>query len=126
MPNGLYLEVLGHLGRDPERRPAGARECVKFSVAAQPKKDAPPVWVSVTTWGKDAEYAEKYLRKGNAVRVRGRAELRTYTTKEGVERTELAVSASEVNGLGGGREDRGEQPRPEARQDTPLDDDMPF
>jgi single-strand DNA-binding protein len=65
--------LTGNLGRDPEFQTTQSGQMVsKFSLAVrQPKKDAPAFWVKVEVWGKQAEYAANYLKKGNSVCVTG-------------------------------------------------------
>ena len=74
--------IVGNLGRDPEMRytPSG-KPVTDFSVAVnrqyngadgQPVKDV--VWFKVSTWNRQAEICNEYLRKGAKVLVEGRLE----------------------------------------------------
>lgn len=102
--------VVGNLGRDPELRytPQGTAVC-DFSIATNEKKrdksgemQDVTTWFRVTTWGKLAETASKYLSKGKSVYVEGRLRLEEYTDREGKQRFNLEVNASEMHFLGGG------------------------
>lgn len=76
--------LTGNLGRDPEFQTTQSGQMVaKFSLAVrQPKRqnqDPPPFWVKVETWGKTAEYAANYLKKGNSVCVTGQVAEESWT-----------------------------------------------
>jgi len=84
--------IVGNLGRDPEMRytPSG-KPVTDFSVAVnrqytgangQAVKDV--VWFKVSTWGKQAETCNQYLKKGAKVLVEGRLD---YDPKTGGPKT---------------------------------------
>jgi single-strand DNA-binding protein len=104
----LKVELIGNLGRDPEMSytPDGTA-VTKFSVAASDgyKKDEKgnridaTQWLNVTCWRQQAENAATYLKKGNKVFVRGRLNVRTYTTQAGKQGVSVDVEASEIEYL---------------------------
>jgi len=63
-------------------------------------------WHRVTFFGRLAEIASQYLKKGNPVYVEGRIKTRKYTDKDGIEKYATDIIASEMQLLGG-REGRG-------------------
>ena len=74
------LIIVGRLGRDPEMRyiPAG-QAVTNFSVATNRQYTSSngeqvkeTTWFRVSTWGKQAEVCNQYLRKGSLVLVEGR------------------------------------------------------
>ena len=74
------LILVGNVGRDPEMRytPTG-QPVTSFSVATnrQYTNNAgetvkETIWFRVTTWGKQAEVCNQYVKKGNKVLVEGR------------------------------------------------------
>lgn len=78
--------LTGNIGRDPEFTTTQSGQMVsKFSVAVrQPKRqgqDVPAFWVKVECWGKTAEYAANYLKKGNSVCVTGQVAEETWNDK---------------------------------------------
>ena len=86
--------LIGNLGRDPELKmtPSG-RPLARFSVATTEtwksptgEKQQKTEWHNVVVWGKLAEIAEKYLRKGKQVMVEGRIQYRDYTDPSGVKK----------------------------------------
>jgi single-strand DNA-binding protein len=99
--------VVGNLGRDPELRytPQGTPVC-NFSVATNEKwKDTSgdlkerTTWFRVAAWGRRAEVANQFLKKGSQVYLEGRLEVREYTDRDGVLRTSLDVNATEIQFL---------------------------
>lgn len=102
--------VVGNLGRDPELRytPQGQAVC-NFSMATSEKKrdkagDLQEIttWFRVTTWGKQAETASKYLTKGKPVYIEGRLRIEEWTDRDGKIRYTLEVNASDLHFIGGG------------------------
>jgi single-strand DNA-binding protein len=74
------LVLVGHAGRDPELRFFDSGNCVcEFTLAVnRPPKDGQPqdpLWVSCKAWGKTAQLAGDYLRKGSKVALVGRLEI---------------------------------------------------
>lgn len=68
-------QLTGNLGRDPEVRYfEDGKVVANFSVAVRQRKDLPARWVKVAIWGKSAQYAADYLRKGDKVALFGRVE----------------------------------------------------
>jgi single-strand DNA-binding protein len=74
------LIIAGHLGRDPEMRytPAG-KPVTNFSVASNRQYSGSngeqvkeTTWFRVSTWDKQAEVCNQFLRKGSPVLVEGR------------------------------------------------------
>jgi len=107
--------LLGNLGRDPEVRylPSGD-PVANITIATSSKykgKDGNMVeeteWHRVTFFGRLAEIASQYLKKGRPVYVEGRIKTRKYTDKDGVEKYATDIVASEMQLLGG-REGMGE------------------
>lgn len=117
--------ILGNLTRDPEVRytPKGTAVAeLGLAINEKRRTDAgdlieKTVFVDVTTWGKTAENAGRFLSKGRAVHVEGRLELDTWEDKEsGQKRSRLKVIASAVQFLSGGKsEDRPAAPSPDNR-----------
>src|SRR5690606_20085151 len=96
-------------------------------------------WSRVKFFGRLAEIAGEYLRKGSQVYVEGSLRTDKYTDKQGIERYTTDIIASEMQMLGGGQRDESRggtgAPRQNARpsgmgEPMPgcdmLDDDMPF
>ncbi len=110
--------LMGRLTRDPENRysqGANSTAICSFSIAVDRsfKRDGDPDadFFDCTIFGKRAEVAEKYFRKGLKLLVTGRIQNDNYTNKEGqkvyrnriiVEDFEFAESKNAANGGNGG------------------------
>ena len=69
------IEIVGHLGKDPEARYTPKGELVvNMSIAVDNwnGKSKVTMWFRATAWGETAENANKYLHKGSEVLVIGR------------------------------------------------------
>lgn len=97
------VHIIGHVGREPESRftPGGTQVC-NFSVAVNKRRrsqegdDPPPDWYRIAVWGKQAEFADNYIRKGLKVYVCGRQEFSSFTGQDGQERWNVEINASEL------------------------------
>jgi len=68
------ITLVGHAGRDPEIRFFESGSVVaNFTVAVnKPGRDEPPDWFNIEIWGKQAQVAADYVRKGSLVGIVGR------------------------------------------------------
>lgn len=106
MPSLNKVEIIGHLGRDPEMRYTGTGKAVTgFSVATtrysgqgDDRKEV-TTWFNVTAWERSAEYAANYLHKGTLVYVEGEIEQGEWAGQDGVKRYNLAVTARRIIAL---------------------------
>lgn len=96
----------GRLARDPElRQTTTGKQVATFTMAVdRGRKDANGKsvadWIPVIAWERAAEFAYKWLTKGQMVAVDGRLQSRTYTAKDGTNRTVLEVVANNINFCG--------------------------
>jgi single-strand DNA-binding protein len=130
--------LIGNLGKDPEMRytPSG-QGVTSFSLATTDKyKDKSGVqqsrteWHNIVCWGRLAEIARDYLKKGNPVYIEGRIQYRTYDDKEGIKRYRTEIVTTGLQLLGG-RPSSGEAAPTESSEipepQSPVDDDdLPF
>jgi single-strand DNA-binding protein len=96
------VQLIGNLGMDPEVKSFdGGRKLAKFSLATsqsytntQGERVKDTQWHNVIVWGKLAETAEKYLKKGSEVALEGKIVYRSYENKEGQNRyvTEIVTN----------------------------------
>ena len=86
------VDIIGHLGRDPETRyTAGGDAVCTLSVAtterwtdrATGERQESTEWHRVALFGKLAETAQRYLQRGGLVYVSGRIRTRQFTDAEG-------------------------------------------
>jgi len=106
--------LIGNLGRDPEvRYTQGGTAVANFTLAtnerwtdANGQKQERTEWHRVVVWGKQAEIAGEYLRKGRQIYVEGALQTREWTDKDGNKRYTTEVKAQRFQMLGS-RDDRG-------------------
>jgi single-strand DNA-binding protein len=145
--------LLGNLTRDPEVRytPKGTAVTElgmavnRVYTAENGEKREETTFVDVTLWGRTAEIAGEYLKKGRPVFIEGRLQLDTWDDKQsGQKRSKLKVVGEGLQllggrpggggGGGGGGDDEGggsrsSRPAPPPKASAPSepdDDEIPF
>ncbi len=113
--------LMGRLTRDPEVRYSQTAEPVaiaRYTLAVDRKfkKDGEQTadFISCIAFGHNAEFAEKYFRKGMKVLITGRIQTGSYTNKEGhkVYTTDVVIEEQEfTESKGSGESDREERDR---------------
>jgi single-strand DNA-binding protein len=120
--------IVGNLGRDPETRymPSGdAMTMVSIATTDSWKdkttgeKKESTEWHRISFFGKLAEIAGQYLRKGASVYVEGSLRTRKYTDKDGIEKYVTDIRADAMQMLGG-RADNSTQNSASVPNQTPL------
>lgn len=130
MPSLNRVEIIGHLGKDPEsgHTPGGNQYC-KFSVATSEKwtdkasgeKKERTDWHNIVAWRKLAEICSEYGSKGRLVYVEGKLQTRSYEDKDGIKRYVTEILANQVLFL-----DKGNSASKPKNDPIPQDDDIPF
>ena len=151
--------IVGHLGKDPETRYTTSGDAICNIVVATTEtwkdkqsgeKREATEWHRVVFFGKLAEIAGQYLKKGSQVYLEGKLKTRKWQDNDGHERYTTEINADEMKMLGGkgdGQQDGQTAPRqsasaprqqaPAPRQHAPqkpasgggfneFDDDIPF
>ncbi len=109
--------LLGNLGRDPEVRfTQGGTPVANFTMATTERWNDPngekkekTEWHRIVVWGKQAEIAGEYLKKGSQVYVEGRLQTRKWQDKDGADKYTTEIVANQMQmlgsrqGMGGGR-----------------------
>ncbi|KRE88741.1 single-stranded DNA-binding protein [Frateuria sp. Soil773] len=102
--------IVGNLGNDPETRyTAGGTAVTSLSVATSEQwtdkqsgeRQERTEWHRVKLFGKLAEIAGEYLKKGRQVYIEGSLRTDKYTDKNGVEKYSTDIIASDMQMLGG-------------------------
>ena len=104
--------LLGNLGRDPETRyTTGGDAVTNLNIATSEQwkdkngeKQERTEWHRVVLFGRQAEIAGEYLKKGRSVYIEGRLQTRKYTDKDGVEKYSTEIVADRMQLIGGARE----------------------
>jgi single-strand DNA-binding protein len=131
--------LVGNLGKDPEMRyTPGGQAVTNVSVATNRRytdssgesRDE-TVWFRVSVWGKSAEAANQYLKKGRQVLVEGRlvadenGNPKTWARQDGTHGASFEVSAQTIRFLGG-RSDADAFSEPQGMGAPETADDIPF
>ena len=143
--------VVGNLGRDPETRymPSGdamtniaVATTDKWKDKATGEQKEATEWHRIAFFGKLAEIAGQYLKKGSQVYVEGKLRTRKWTDKDGIEKYSTEIIADSLQMLGS-RQGGGSAPMDEMVSSAPksgaprapakqapnmseMDDDIPF
>ncbi len=130
--------LIGNLGKDPELRyTPGGQAVTNFSIATTDKwkdKDGQlqerTDWHNIVAWGRQAEVANEYLKKGSPVYIEGRLQTRSWEDKDGNKRYITEIVTRRLQLLGRRGPEEGETPSPPEAEtpDSPggEDDDLPF
>ena len=150
------VTILGNLGNDPEvKQTASGSAIANLTVAtseswndkATGEKKEITEWHRVVLFGKLAEVAGEYLRKGSQVYIEGQLRTRKWTDQSGQEKytTEIVVGMNGVMQMIGGKQEgklqqsgwgqhqqpkpqQQSKPEPSGKSAPPMDfsDDIPF
>lgn len=138
--------LMGRLTRDPEVRYSQGENSLaiaRYSLAVDRRfkrpGEADADFINCVSFGKTAEFAEKYLKQGTKIAVTGRIQTGSYTNKDGVKvyTTEVVVEEHEFAESKAASSDSSYQPsqRPAPSQavgdgfmNIPdgLDEELPF
>lgn len=123
---------IGRLGRDAEvRHTSAGKPVTTFAVAIEDGfgDHKTTTWMDCAMFGERGEKVAGYIRKGDRIGVTGSIRLDTYTTRDGVEKSKVALRVADITLLGsksdgGQRTQRQAQPEPAA--DDFEDTEIPF
>lgn len=101
--------LVGRLGTDPDVRntPSGTQICT-LSIATSEtwvkdgKREEKTEWHRVVLWGRQAELAQKYLKKGRMVYVEGKLQTRSWQDQQGQKRYTTEIVANNMQFIDGG------------------------
>jgi single-strand DNA-binding protein len=127
--------LLGNVGKAPEaRRVSGDLLKVSLSLATNDRRKVNGEWQEFAEWhnlvffGRTAEIARDYLRKGSKVYVEGKLHTYSYTDDQNTTRWRTDVIVNELTLLDSGQARTGgsSAPAPEAAPAEISDEDIPF
>src|SRR5258706_4575625 len=104
--------LIGNLGRDPETRyTTGGDAVTNLNIATSEQwkdksgeKQERTEWHRVVLFGRQAEIAGEYLKKGRSVYIEGRLQTRKYTDKDGVAKYSTEIVADRMQLIGSTRD----------------------
>jgi single-strand DNA-binding protein len=141
------VQIIGNLGGTPEMKYLNnSDQVVNFSVAVNERwknrageSQERTTWLRIVAFNGIGSACAEYLKRGDAVYVEGRLQIREYEDKDRNARTSVEVVASKIRFLGGGNNGTdGKRPAPgqpnagAAPRSTPAADmdqsgeDVPF
>ena len=102
--------LLGNVGRDPRMRMVDSSQVADFPLATTERRTSrtpdgqemqlPDLteWHNIVLWGRAAEFAEKYIRKGSRLLVEGKLRTRSWEDHNAIKRyiTEVYVDSFEL------------------------------
>jgi single-strand DNA-binding protein len=102
------VKLIGLLGKDPEIKTfESGKKMASFSIATtdsyknqKGEKVQDTQWHNVVIWGKLADVAGQYLKKGNEVAIEGKLVHRAYETTAGEKRYITEINVNEMLMLG--------------------------
>jgi single-strand DNA-binding protein len=116
MVNSVVL--VGRAGRDPEMKYfESGRVKTSFSIAVnRPTKEKETDWFDIELWGRQAEIAGEYVRKGSLIGVEGRLDFNRWTGDDGNKNVRPIIQAGNIRLLGSKKDSGGggDFPAPES------------
>jgi single-strand DNA-binding protein len=109
-PGVNSVALVGRAGKDPEVNYFEKGSMVaKFTLAVNRRsRDDQPDWFPLEIWGKQAQVAADYVRKGSLLGITGSFKLDRWTDRSsGEERTKPVINVDRLELLGGRREAEG-------------------
>jgi single stranded DNA-binding protein (ssb) len=102
------VSLVGRAGRDPEIKyfESGSVKCnLTLAVNRRSKRTDEPDWFDLELWGKTAEVAGNYVRKGSLIGVKGAIKFDRWIDRNtGEERQKLLIRVEQLELLGSRRE----------------------
>ena len=103
------VHLVGRAGRDPEVKYLESGKVVsKFTLAVNrnsSNRDEPPDWFDLETWGKTAEVAANYVKKGGLIGITGSLRFDRWNDRNtGEERQKSVILVDRLELLGSRRD----------------------
>ncbi len=125
--------LIGRLGVKPELRylPQTERAVAKFTLATNERYFNPSTnesdnraeWHRIVTWGKLAEFCEKYLNPGKQIYLEGKLRTRSWQDRDGNKRYTTEIEAQNITLLGKREEQIEDQDHAEPKPPSDLSED---
>ena len=102
------VTLVGRAGRDPEVKyfESGSVKCnLTLAVNRRTRKSDEPDWFNLEIWGKTAEVAANYVRKGSLIGVKGSLKFDHWQDRNtGVQRSKPVIRVDQLDLLGSKRD----------------------
>ena len=124
--------IKGRIANDLEvRQGTNGNNFLPFALAVKPsnKKDEDVIYIDCVAFKNNADYASKYLKKGNLILIEGELNQRKFTRQDGTKGSKLEVVVARIENLEKREKSDAEEPETSSDDlesiDLP-DDDLPF
>ncbi len=101
------VHLVGRAGTDPEVRffDSGKVLC-KFPLAVdrRSRRTDKPDWFNLEIWGRTAEIAGDYVKKGSLIGIQGSLKIDNWTSRDGHARSSPTISVDRLDLLGSKRD----------------------
>lgn len=105
------VTLVGRVGGDPDVKyfESGSVKCRLTLAVNRPTRNSDqPDWFNLELWGKQADVAANYVRKGSLIGVKGSLKLDTWTDKNtGANRSSPVILVDRIQLLGSKRDSEG-------------------
>jgi single-strand DNA-binding protein len=101
------VHLVGRAGRDPEVKyfDSGSVKCTLTLAVNRLKRDDPPDWFELEIWGKTAEIAANYVKKGGLIGIQGSMKIETWSDRSsGANRSKPVIRVDKLDLLGSKRD----------------------
>ncbi len=107
------VNIVGRAGMDPEIRyfESGSVKCTLTMAVKRPtSKEDEPDWFNLEIWGKQAEVAANYVRRGSLIGVQGSLKIDTWSDRNtGEQRSKPVIKVDKLDLLGSKRDNDSSQ-----------------
>ncbi|ACA98134.1 MULTISPECIES: single-stranded DNA-binding protein [Cyanophyceae] len=101
------VNLVGRAGGDPEVRyfESGSVLCnLTLAVNRPTSRTDQPDWFNLEIWGKTAEIAANYVKKGSLLGIQGTLKIETFTNRNGHESSKPVIRVNRLDLLGSKRD----------------------
>jgi len=102
------VTLVGRVGGDPDIKyyESGTVKCrLTLAVDRRSRRTDKPDWFNLDLWGKTAEIASNYVRKGSLIGVKGELRINTWSDRDtGADRSSPVISVDDLDLLGSRRD----------------------
>jgi single-strand DNA-binding protein len=105
------VTLVGRVGGDPDMKyfESGTVKCrLTLAVNRRSRNNDKPDWFNLELWGKTAEVAGNYVRKGSLIGVKGSLKFDSWSDRQtGVNRSSPVINVEQLELLGSKRDGEG-------------------
>lgn len=95
--------IVGRVGQDPEMKyfeSGSVKTTMSIAVNRRQKDQEKTDWFRIELWGRNAEIAGEYVRKGSLIGIEGKLEFNHWTDSDGNKRVTNYILADRLQLLG--------------------------